>query len=256
MTGPDGCECNKSSAAQPVDFGALIESLRLAGADQFDPVRLHYLQVLATRANSHQNFVKRLLDAKLAQALAVFKAQFEQAQSECRDIVAQAAPHYPQAAEDLQRLLTTGDFKAVRRFIDTLKSNANRMTAGDLTRYLARQSANNDDAHPAFTIGLRAELHTTQYFRETWSKLNVVKRVTQELHHPPPNAGPINSHRLVLRSLATMRDISPDYLSRFTSYVDTLLYLDQFDKEKQVSTRKAEGSDNSKKTKSRRAKVQ
>ena len=53
-----------------------------------------------------------------------------------------------------------------------------------------------------------------------------------------------------------MRDISPDYLSRFTSYVDTLLCLDQCDKDKQVSTKKAEGSDSGKKTKSRRAKVQ
>ena len=214
-----------------------------------------YLQVLAIRANGHLNPVKRLLDAKLAQALAVFKTQFEQAQGECRDVVAQTVPHYPQAAGDLHRLLTTGDFKAVRRFIDTLKSNANRVTLGDLTRSVARQSANKVDAHLAVTIGLRAELHTTQYFRETWSKLNVGKRVTQELHHLPQNAGPLNSHRLVLRSLATMRDISPDYLSRFTSYVDTLLCLDQCDKDKQVSTKKAADSDSGKKTKSRRAKV-
>ena len=52
-----------------------------------------------------------------------------------------------------------------------------------------------------------------------------------------------------------MRDISPDYLSRFTSYVDTLLCLDQCDKDKQVSTKKAADSDSGKKTKSRRAKV-
>jgi hypothetical protein len=35
------------------------------------------------------------------------------------------------------------------------------------------------------------------------------------------NAGPINSHMLVLRSLAMMQAISPDYLSRMISYVDT-----------------------------------
>ena len=256
MTELDGSNGHESRAAQSADFGALIESLRSAGADQFDPVRLHYLQVLATRANGHQNLVKRLLDAKLAQALVVFKTRFEQAQGECRDIVAQTASHYPQAADNLQRLLLTGDFKAVRRLIDTLKSNANRMTAGDLTRSIARQSANKVDAHSTVTTRLRTELHTTQYFRETWSKLNVVKRVTQELDHPPPNAGPINSHRLVLRSLATMRDISPDYLSRFTSYVDTLLCLDQCDKSKQVSTKKPDDSDSGKKAKSRRAKAQ
>ena len=81
------------------------------------------------------------------------------------------------------------------------------------------------------------------------------KRVTQELDNAPKNAGPINSHMLVLRSLASMRDISPDYLSRLTSYVDTLLSLDQCNKEKQASTKKATGSDGGPKMKSRRAKT-
>jgi hypothetical protein len=35
---------------------------------------------------------------------------------------------------------------------------------------------------------------------------------------------------VALRSLALMRDTSPDYLNRFMAYVDTLLCLDQGDK--------------------------
>jgi hypothetical protein len=35
----------------------------------------------------------------------------------------------------------------------------------------------------------------------------------------------------VLHSLALMRDISPDYLNRFLSYVDTLLCLEQVDRQ-------------------------
>jgi hypothetical protein len=49
----------------------------------------------------------------------------------------------------------------------------------------------------------------------------------------------MNSHRLVLRSLALMREISPDYLTRFTAYVDALLCLDQNDKDKPAKTTKA-----------------
>jgi len=59
--------------------------------------------------------------------------------------------------------------------------------------------------------------------------------VTQALGQAPKNAGPINSHMLVLRSLALMREISPDYLNQFTSYVDALLCLDQYDKEAKSS---------------------
>jgi hypothetical protein len=39
---------------------------------------------------------------------------------------------------------------------------------------------------------------------------------------------------LVLRSVALMREISPDYLSRFMTYVDTLLVLDQGEKTRQA----------------------
>ncbi len=43
----------------------------------------------------------------------------------------------------------------------------------------------------------------------------------------PENAGPLNSHHLVHRSLLLMRDLSPEYLNRFMTYVDTLLWVDQ-----------------------------
>ncbi|HSW05521.1 DUF2894 domain-containing protein, partial [Aquabacterium sp.] len=35
------------------------------------------------------------------------------------------------------------------------------------------------------------------------------------------------SHALVLRSLTLMRELSPDYLSRFMSHIDALLWLEQ-----------------------------
>ena len=57
-------------------------------------------------------------------------------------------------------------------------------------------------------------------------KISVQKQVTQAIAQAPQNAGPINSHMLVLRSLGLMRDLSPDYLNRFMGYVDTLLFLD------------------------------
>ena len=63
-------------------------------------------------------------------------------------------------------------------------------------------------------------------FRQQLGKMSVQKQVTQAIAQAPQNAGPINSHMLVLRSLGLMRDLSPDYLHRFMGYVDTLLFLD------------------------------
>jgi hypothetical protein len=66
-----------------------------------------------------------------------------------------------------------------------------------------------------------------EQFRKQLSQIRVQKQVTHAMAQAPQNAGPINSHMLVLRSLGLMRDISPDYLHRFMAHVDTLLCLDE-----------------------------
>lgn len=71
------------------------------------------------------------------------------------------------------------------------------------------------------------DLKSAQRFRETWSLLCAENEVTQAVERGPENAGPLNSHMLVLRTLRLMRDLSPDYLRRFLSHTDTLLWLEQ-----------------------------
>jgi hypothetical protein len=220
------------------DFNALIASLRAAGADQFDPVRLRYIEVLAERAIAHQGSVKRMLDAKLAQALAAFKERFDLARCEANETVARSVQQYPHAANDLQRLFVAGDFKGLRRFIATLKAGEQSASLRALVRQLEQRSPENPDARLEVNAGSRSELKTIRNFRNTWSKLSVDNQVAQALKQAPKNAGPINSHMLVLRSLALMRDISPDYLNRFMSYANTLLCLDQCEKEKPGNPRK------------------
>jgi hypothetical protein len=43
----------------------------------------------------------------------------------------------------------------------------------------------------------------------------------------PANAGPLNSHALVLQTLSLMRDLSPDYLRRFVAGVEALQWLER-----------------------------
>ena len=79
-------------------------------------------------------------------------------------------------------------------------------------------------------IGRHASAHdveTLSYFRSTWSRLSAERRLTQSLAKLPENAGPLNSHQLVHRSLTLMRELSPEYLHRFMAYVDALLWIDQ-----------------------------
>ena len=208
---------------QSLDVGVGIAALRQAGADKFDPVRMHYLDVMANRVSTHQGSVRRILDSKLKQALASFGERFAKEQS---------------------------DRKAGIDSLNTLKTGT-PTSLGDLVRYIEQHSLPNFDGATDGSVGLRRELKTTRYFRNTWSKLSVEKQVTQALEQAPKNAGPINAHMLVLRSLALMREISPDYLNRFTSYADTLVCLDQGVKEKQVIAKNAADGQSGKKSKGR-----
>lgn len=215
------------------DFNASLACLRAAGAQQFDPVRWHFIEVLATRALAHGGSVRRSLDAKLAQALAAFQERFDRARADAEEAVARNAAQYPAAADDLRRLLAAGDFNGLRRLIATLSRGDERATLGlgALVRRLEQHAAQTPDAHSEGHAGSRSELKTIRNFRNVWSKLSADKRVARALEQAPADAGPINSHMLVLRSLAAMRDISPDYLNRFMSYADALLCLDHCESE-------------------------
>lgn len=82
-----------------------------------------------------------------------------------------------------------------------------------------------DFAHPAASPADHDE--TLAWLRSTWSRLHADRRLTQSLAKVPENAGPLNSHHLVHRSLTLMRELSPAYLHRFMAYVDALFWLDQ-----------------------------
>lgn len=215
---------------QADDLASQIASLRLKGADQLDPVRFHIIEALARRALQHQGRVKRILDDRLGKALVSYEETFEQARNDAQGVIARTTNHYPDAAGNLQRLFAAGDFREMSRFVARLERKGRQCALADLTRQIAQDASENVDGHWPEDTGSRSELKTMRYFRNTWSKLSAGQQLKQSIKEGPENAGPLNSHGLVLHSLALMRDASPDYLNRFMSYVDTLLWLDQADK--------------------------
>ena len=233
-----------------------IASLRTNAAHQFDPVRFHYLETLAGRALQQQGAVRLVLDGKLGEALAVYRARFEQAQNEARDMIAHIAAKNPAAADDLQQLFVAGDFAALRRRVASLEKNAPPASLADLTRHLAQHSQESSDGSLASDSGALYELKTIRHSRNAWSKLSADRQLSQAIEQAPANAGPLNSHMLVLRSLALMREISPDYLKRYMSYVDTLLWLDQADKAGKPTARKDAQGESDRKMKGNRSRTQ
>lgn len=238
MSEPDRNEIADAPPDASSDFNALIDTLRRAGAGRFDPVRLHYLEVLAKRAITHRGNVRRMLDARLAHAITGLKERFDLARRNAQESITRSVQQYPHAADELQQRFEAGDFRQLQQLIATLEAGEECASLGALVRQLEQHAPDRADACSAGNAGARPELKAIRNFRNTWSKLSADKQVAQALEQAPKNAGPINSHMLVLRSLALMRDISPDYLNRFMSYADTLLSLDQDEKEKPGNPKK------------------
>jgi hypothetical protein len=70
------------------------------------------------------------------------------------------------------------------------------------------------------------ELASVQRFRETWAFSHALDQVRDATARKPAQAGPLNSHALVLQSLELMRALSPDYLRHFVAQVEALQWLE------------------------------
>ncbi|KVL18047.1 DUF2894 domain-containing protein [Burkholderia sp. MSMB1826] len=168
---------------------ATLDAWREQGADRLDPVRFHRIDALERRAAVLDGAARALVDARLATLLEGFAA-----------------------------LVARGNDADTPR--ETGKAAAEAPARGALAALvegLARDAQ-------ADRRGLDPEL--VDYFRATWSKVRTEQQYRQSLDQVPRNAGPLNSNSLVHRSLATMRELSPDYLQQFLSYVDALAWLE------------------------------
>lgn len=218
------------------DLERQIASLRQTGAHRHDPVRLHTIEALVQRIDGQPLRVQQILRSRLAQSISAFQARFDQALGAAKDTVAQASMRYPDAATELQRLLDAGDFQGLARRVEALEHPHPGTRLAELAHHMAQLAQDNPETSQPGGHSARPELKSIRYFRNTWSKISAEKQVSQALLQAPKNAGPINSHMLVLRALALMRDISPDYLNRFMSYADTLLRLDPATQEKKTDS--------------------
>ena len=213
---------------------AQLASMRDAGGECFDAAGWHYLDTLARRAAAHEGTVRSMLEVKLERAVTSFAERLTQARSAAAELLTIACTKHPQAAAELQRLFAGSDFRGLRHLQATLAAREQCAGLAELVSQLepavagaaVHPSAPHATARPTAAGSPNLELKTVRESRSTWARMSVDRQVSLAMKQAPQNAGPINSHMLVLRSLAMMQAISPDYLSRMVSYVDTLLSLD------------------------------
>ncbi len=193
------------SAARIRQLRAQQASLLVSGAAQIDAVTWHYLDLLAQRAEQQQGLAQHLLCDKLEQGLTAIERRFAEAAS-------------------------TGQPNTKKRDgANESATSGQALHAGPspLAELLQAMQQHQAVAAPSPSGEWRQENPRIQQFRQQLGRISVQKKISQAIAQAPQNAGPINSHMLVLRSLGIMREVSPDYLNRFMAHVDTLLCLDQ-----------------------------
>lgn len=183
-----------------------LESLRAEGAHLRDPARFRYLEALSRRLPTQPAAVQRLLAPKLQAALQDY-ARHPECLGRPEPAHRPASPLSPAAESPLARL----------------------------NRHIQDRAATGPTPGLLEDIGSASELKSVRGFGEVWSRISAERQVVQALGRGPDNAGPLNSHMLILRALTLMRSLSPDYLRRFLAQMDTLLWLDQANRQTALS---------------------
>jgi hypothetical protein len=197
-----------SEAAQALQEA--IDALRRQGAAPHDRLRFHQLDALARRLPTLNDPVRALVAGKLQAGIEAYL---------------QARPASPQPASiAVAPRKTSTPLAQLHAHIRSTRANLRAEGDGE-----------GDEARDV------DELASARRFRQSWESGRSLERVQQALERRPANAGPLNSHALVLQSLDAMRELSPAYLRRFLLHVESLQWLEQAaakpprDKPKQVA---------------------
>lgn len=199
-----------SGAAQPPHDGPgplqpSLDSLRSEGAWRLDPARFRYLEALARRLAGQPEPVRRLLQDRLQQAVADYAGRLAQA-------------HASKA---------TGAVVQVRPIAVRPAGQGTCAPLAQLNQYIRGTAPAGPAAQAPGDPQQPGELASVIRFRQAWSSSRARQQVEQAVARRPANAGPLNSHVLLLQSLSLMQELSPQYLQRFVAHVEALQWLDQ-----------------------------
>jgi hypothetical protein len=205
-----------------------LVGLRETNAHRFDPVRFRFIESLLERAATKRGPVQQFLENKVSAALTSYKADQHAATAQIERLSAQTSAYsaYGSLAElaGLRELLDQKQApleSATSALERTLNEQENLSLAGAM--FTADVSSERDVSRGARgqrPLKANQEMHVSQ------QRLSVVKRVELAIQHGPESPGPLNPQMLAIKALTSMRDLSPQYLSRYMNYLDALFWLE------------------------------
>jgi len=232
-----------------IDCGEQISLIVEQGKNRFDETRFRYISSIYNRAVKQRSPVSLMLMSKVNKMLTSYQSDLSLAEEAMVGLSNRIKMSFPESSNEVERLGRHYNVKALTQLEARLTRASGAGVLSTLTNLLLHQgeSADNQSA-PSFlellqtqenecvktysdnetcTRPKKNELKSTRLFRESQEAFNAEKVVRQAIKDGPNNPGPINPHMLAIRSLSTMQSLSPQYLKRFLSYIDTVFWLEQ-----------------------------
>ena len=249
----------KEHSLQLSELQSKLETISRDCRDQLDPAGFCYLQSLLEKAATHRSAVKDALLKKAEQAIDEYLRHTEKLSNQALRLSDEINKTYPHAEiqtelftsqdtlHDLQKLAKKLKHEEAKkeRSSNSLQSITAQLNQEAKTPHAEQSGFSFDDTLRQQELdwvntlsprepqtsdndnGVMAELRAMRAFRDSREKINADKLVTRLIKDGPETPGPLNPHSLAIRALSNMRDISPHYLKRMITHIDTLLWLDK-----------------------------
>ena len=206
-----------------------VAELRESGADRFDPVRFRYIEALAQRAHSAREPLGEQLTEKSAQALQTYLGARAEACAANEQSKVLLPSSTVTALAALRRDLNAGQatpLSAISDFEQQLQGQEVELLQGALSASAVIEESVPKPASDALDSPAQP-LKASQTMRAHLQRRAAEKRIDLAIAEGPESPGPLNPQMLAIKALTIMRDISPQYLNRYVSYLDTLFWVEQ-----------------------------
>ena len=218
-----------------------LDKMNAIQAQHFNPVRFRFIESMAAKALQHRSSVAKIIEQKALQALSEYVKEYLcwQNQTSCPD--SQKDRVQGELSKLTQEIFHSSHAKTIvsQATLEEELSQQEKDIIHSMTPIMTHSSNNLPICKKPKTN--YNELSVMQHFRQSKAKNHSEQRLTRVMQEGPEDAGPLNSQALIIRSLNTMHELSPGYINRFISYMDTLLWLEQAGEEGKTTKIKNKG---------------
>ncbi|MFK7732919.1 MAG: DUF2894 domain-containing protein [Pseudomonadales bacterium] len=191
-----------------------LATLKANGDHHFDPVRYEHICTLTGKASSAREGIQGKLYEKALSLLDCYQSDLKaNEENACR------LPRRSQTRIFLKDLHQTLNDRNRRQ-------NNDKPSDAITERLLEKEDSTLIEAGFDTLNKQPNELQAYTLYRESKKQFETDTLVDAIIKNPE-TYGPLNPQKLLIRSLESMRELSPHYLNRFVGYIDTLVRLEE-----------------------------